>query len=76
MALMTGRKRLIGKAARNERRKAGATTLNALSVALLAAAVVQPLLGHGLNLANTLGSLVVFLVAQGALYYLLGDLED
>ncbi len=76
MALGSGRRRSIGKAARNERRKAGATTLNALSVALIIATIVQPLISHRFVFANTIAPVVVFLVAQAALHYLLGDVED
>ena len=65
-----------GKAARNERRKAIATTCNAMSVALVISIIIQPLNTGRVNLASTLAALSAFVVFQGLLHYLLGRVED
>lgn len=65
-----------GKAARNERRKAFATTLNAFSVALVIAGVVQPFLAGTPNIGVILGAAVLAVVLQVALHYVLERLED
>lgn len=66
----------FGKAGRNERRKAIATTLNALAVALVISAVVQPLTSGRLNMGLVVGALAFFLVLQGFLHYVLARVED
>jgi crotonobetainyl-CoA:carnitine CoA-transferase CaiB-like acyl-CoA transferase len=66
----------FGKAGRNERRKAIATTLNALAVALVISAVVQPLTSGHLNKGLVAGALGFFLVLQGLLHYVLARVED
>lgn len=65
-----------GKAARNERRKAIATTCNARSVALVISIIIQPLNTGRVDLASTLAALSAFVVFQGLLHYLLGRVED
>jgi len=65
-----------GKAARNERRKAIATTCNAMSVALVISIIIQPLNTGHVDLASTLAALGAFVVFQGLLHYLLGRVED
>jgi hypothetical protein len=65
-----------GKAARNERRKAIATTCNAMSVALVISIIVQPLNNGRVDVASTLLALTAFVVFQGLLHYLLGRVED
>jgi hypothetical protein len=65
------------KAARNERRKALATTLNAISVALLAAAFLQPIAAGKAPDLGTMGAAFgAFIVFQVALHYILRRLED
>ena len=68
--------RVIGKAGRNEQRKAVATTLNAISVALVVTAVLQPLFANRFNGVITLLSTVAFLVSQLVLHYVLSGVED
>jgi isoprenylcysteine carboxyl methyltransferase (ICMT) family protein YpbQ len=68
--------RPIGKAGRNEQRKAVATTLNAISVALVVTAVLQPLFANRFNGVITLLSTVAFLVSQLVLHYVLSGVED
>jgi hypothetical protein len=71
------RPRVESKAARNERRKAVATTLNALGVALLVAALFQPFAtGRTPSVALTATAFLLFIVFQFALHYVLGRLED
>jgi hypothetical protein len=65
-----------GKAGRNERRKAVATTLNAVAVAVVIAAVVQPLITGRLNTLQLVGASGFFLVLQSLLHYVLGRVED
>lgn len=68
--------RPITKAARNEQRKAVATTCNALAVAFFISALLQPLIaGHPSPVAMAT-ALVVFVVLQIALHYILGRVED
>ena len=65
------------KTARNERRKAIAATLNTLSVALLVAALFQPIsTGRLPNPALLAAAFMGFVVFQWALHYVLGRLED
>jgi hypothetical protein len=66
----------LGKANRNERRKAVATTLNALAVAVVISAVVQPLTLGRFELVRSVWSAGGFLVLQGLLHYVLGRVED
>lgn len=65
-----------GKASRNERRKAVATVLNALAVAIFISAFLQPLLSGGFKLSRTVWGVGGFLVFQGALHYILKGVED
>ena len=65
-----------GKAARNERRKAFATTLNAVGVAALIAAFVQPLVAGTATLLFSIAGVLVFIASQAALHYVLAKLED
>jgi hypothetical protein len=65
-----------GKAARNERRKAVATTCNAMSVALVISIIIQPLNTGRIGVTSTLLALNAFIVFQGLLHYLLGRVED
>ena len=70
-------KSLGGKAARNERRKAASATLNALSVASIVAALVQPATtGHAPHLTLSLTAIVVFVAMQSAAHYILHRIED
>ena len=66
----------LGKASRNEKRKAVATLLNALAVAIFISAFLQPLLSSGFNLGRTAWAFGGFLVFQGALHYVLSRVED
>jgi len=70
------RTRPIGKAARNEQRKAVATTLNAISVALVVTAVLQPLTTRRFDTGLALLSASAFLVSQLVLHYILSRVED
>jgi hypothetical protein len=75
-AAKPGRKQQ-SKAARNERRKALATTFNAISVAILVAAFLQPIALGRAPVATPMGAaLIVFIVFQAALHYVLGRIED
>jgi hypothetical protein len=66
----------VGKAARNETRKAIATTANALSITLLVTIWLQPVLsGRSAGLAGPLAALV-FVALQGAAHYVLRKVED
>lgn len=69
-------KRTPGKTARNERRKAFATMLNAVSVALLVTALLQPVIAGRFGIAQTAFALLGFVALQLAVYYVLGRLED
>lgn len=65
------------KAARNERRKALAATLNAISVALLAAAFFQPIAtGRPPDSVLSAFAILVFVALQAAAHYVLTKLED
>lgn len=65
------------KAARNERRKALAATFNAIGVAFLVAAVLQPVaLGRALGAETFAIALIAFIAFQFALHYVLERLED
>ncbi|ENZ80715.1 MULTISPECIES: hypothetical protein [Caulobacter] len=65
-----------GKAARNEQRKALASTCNASSVAFLGGAFLQPLVAGHANPWLFYGAMVSFLALQGALHYVLYRVED
>ena len=65
-----------GKASRNERRKAVATVLNALAVAIFISAFFQPLVSGSFNLGRTVWALSGFLVFQALLHYVLSRVED
>ncbi len=65
-----------GKAARNETRKAVATTANALSITTLVTMWLQPMLsGRPIGLAGPLAG-VAFVVLQGFAHYVLRRVED
>jgi hypothetical protein len=65
------------KIARNERRKAVATTLNAVAVAALVAAFFQPVaMGRTPSLGIVAAAFGAFIVFQILLHYVLGRLED
>jgi hypothetical protein len=66
----------LGKTNRNERRKAITTTLNALSVALVISAVLQPLTVGSLDIARVVLVTGLFLVLQVVLHYVLARVED
>jgi hypothetical protein len=68
--------RPITKAARNERRKAAATTCNAISVALFVSAGLQPLLAGRFTLPGVLPVVTVVVVLQIVLHYILRQVED
>lgn len=68
--------RRIGKAGRNEQRKAVATTLNAVSVALVVTAFFQPLTTRRFDGGLALLSAAAFLVSQLVLHYVLSRVED
>lgn len=65
-----------GKAARNEQRKAIATTCNALSVAFLVSAFLQPMVLGQPKPFVLMGALIGFVAFQGALHYALTKVED
>ena len=65
-----------GKAARNEARKAIATTANALSITLLVTLWLQPMLsGRAAGFTGPL-ALAGFIVLQGVAHYVLNRVED
>ncbi len=64
------------KAARNERRKAVAATLNALGVAVLLATGVRSVVGEMVAGETILVGIAIFIAAQGALHAVLRSLED
>lgn len=64
------------KAARNERRKAAATTCNALSVAFFVSAFLQPLVSGRPSTAGMTIALFALVGFQGALHYILTGVED
>lgn len=66
----------ISKAARNERRKAFATTCNAASVAMLISVGLQPLMAGRFSLPGFVFGGVVFVALQGVLHYVLRYVED
>ena len=68
--------RPISKAARNERRKAIATTCNAVSVALIVSAGLQPLTAGHFSLPNFVSATAAFVALQAVLHYVLTTLED
>lgn len=65
-----------GKAARNERRKAAATTCNALAVAVFISAFLQPLISGRASAWGMTAALVSFVVFQAFLHYILLQVED
>lgn len=65
-----------GKAAHNERRKAAATTCNALAVAFFVSAFLQPLISGRPSIAGMVTALVGFVVLQAVLHYILMSVED
>ncbi|MDX2238248.1 MAG: hypothetical protein NW203_11865 [Hyphomonadaceae bacterium] len=68
---------MSGKAARNERRKALAGTINAIGIALLVAAVIQPTTTSSTpNVALSLLTFCLFVVSQWVVHYVLDRLED
>jgi len=69
-------RRTPGKAARNERRKAVATLLNALSAAAVITAGLQPLVAESFSWLKFAAAIAAFVVCQLVLYYILGGLED
>lgn len=66
----------LGKANRNERRKAAATTLNAASVAVGVSVILQPLTSGHLDIARAVLAAGVFIVLQILLHYVLARVED
>ena len=66
----------LGKTGRNERRKAVATTLNAVAAAVVISAVVQPLTSGHVDWGRVAGAVGAFLVFQGLLHYVLTRVED
>ncbi len=68
--------RLISKAARNERRKAFATTCNAVSVALFISAGLQPLMAGRFSLLTVITVGVMVVALQVFLHYVLREVED
>jgi hypothetical protein len=65
-----------GKAARNETRKAVATTGNALSITMLFTAGLQPMLsGRPFGLGGLIG-VTAFVALQGLAHYVLRKVED
>lgn len=66
----------ISKAARNERRKAFATTCNAVAVALFVSAVLQPLMAGRFNVFGVASALACFIALQAFLHYILRHVED
>jgi hypothetical protein len=66
----------VGKAARNEARKAIATTANALSITMVVTIWLQPMLsGRPLGFSGPLAGLA-FIVLQGLAHYVLRKVED
>lgn len=66
----------IGKAARNEARKAVATTSNALSITMLVTASLQPMLTGRPMAAGAMVGLAAFIALQGLAHYILRKVED
>ena len=70
-------RRVQSKAARNERRKAAASTFIALGVTVLAAAFFQPLAAGRLPQIPLLAiAVLLFVVSQAVAHYILSRLED
>jgi protein-S-isoprenylcysteine O-methyltransferase Ste14 len=65
-----------GKANRNEWRKALATMLNAVSVAILISGVLQPLSSERFDVSRMILATGVFVVLQALLHYVLTRVED
>jgi len=69
--------RVVGKSARNERRKAAAGTINAVSVATLVVLLLQPMaLQRSPPGAAVTVALMAFVALQAMLHYILGRVED
>ena len=66
----------LGKANRNERRRALGATLNAMSVAVVISAVLQPLTSGKLDIERVVLATGVFVVLQIVLHYVLARVED
>ncbi len=66
----------LTKASRNARRRALAATFNAASVAVVIAAVLQPLTSGNLDLARVVLATGIFVVLQILLHYVLARVED
>ena len=65
------------KASRNERRKAVASTANAIGLAFLVTALFQPLAtGRTPHLGLSIAAFVGFIVSQWIAHYILSRLED
>jgi hypothetical protein len=65
------------KNARNERRKALAATFNAISVAVLVSAFLQPIASNRApDIGTVTAAFIAFVVFQAALHYILTRLED
>lgn len=70
-------RRVQSKAARNERRKAAASTLIAIGAAMLAAAFFQPLAtGRFPALLVLLAAISLFFASQMFAHYILSKVED
>jgi len=66
----------VGKAARNEKRKALATTGNALSITMLVTTSLQPAFsGKPAGVSGAIG-LAAFVALQGLTHYVLRKVED
>jgi hypothetical protein len=68
--------RLISKAARNERRKALATTCNAVSVAVFISAGLQLLMAGRFTPSGVIPAMAVVIALQIFLHYVLRQVED
>jgi len=64
------------KAARKERRKAAAATLNAIGVAAFVGSGVLAFLGQAVEIATILLGVAIFVGTQGALHSILRGVED
>lgn len=68
--------RPISKAPRNARRKAFATTCNAVAVAMFVSAVLQPLMAGRFNAFGVTAALAGFIALQAFLHYIFRYMED
>lgn len=66
----------MGKAARNERRRAFASTCNTVAVAFFVSALLQPAIGGEPRWVGMVRALVGFVALQGFLHYILARVED